>query len=86
VGLDERTAALVRLGALVALGGTDAAYERAGRSAHAAGASAADIVDTLLALGPTVGLARLVAATPGVSLAVGYDIEAAFEGFDDPAS
>jgi hypothetical protein len=81
--LDARTAALVRLGALIALGAADFAYEQAGRIAHAAGASEADIVGTLLALGPTVGLARLVAATPGVSLAVGYDIEAAFEGLEN---
>ena len=82
-GLDPRTQALVRLGAVVALGAPDAAYERAGRLARAAGASIDDVIDTLLALGPTVGLARVVAATPGLSLAADYDIDAAFEGLDD---
>ena len=81
-GLDPRTRALVRLGAVVALGGTDAAYERAGLLARRAGASIDDVIELLLALGPTVGLARVVAATPGLSLAVGYDIDAAFEGRD----
>ena len=82
-GLDPRTRALICLGAFVALGATDAAYERVGRQARAAGASVDDVIDMLLAVGPTVGLARLVAATQGLSLAVGYDIDAAFEGRDD---
>jgi alkylhydroperoxidase/carboxymuconolactone decarboxylase family protein YurZ len=82
-GLDARTQALIRLAAVVALGVSDASYERAGRQARAAGASADDVIDILVALGTTIGLARLVAATPGLSLAVGYDIEAAFEGREE---
>jgi hypothetical protein len=30
-------------------------------------------------VGPIVGLARVVAAAPALALAIGYDIEAAFE-------
>jgi hypothetical protein len=33
----------------------------------------------LWAVGPIVGLARVVAAAPALALAIGYDIEAAFE-------
>jgi hypothetical protein len=41
-------------------------------------------MDTLVAVSPTVGLAHLVSATAGVALGLGYDVDAAFEGLDDP--
>ena len=39
-----------------------------------------EIVGTLIAVAPTVGIARVVSAAPELALALGYDVEAAFEG------
>ena len=44
-----------------------------------AGASIDEIVGTLIAVVPTVGLARAVSAAPELALALGYDVEAALE-------
>jgi alkylhydroperoxidase/carboxymuconolactone decarboxylase family protein YurZ len=74
---------LFRLAALVALGATEASFRAAGSQAQAAGATEDEIVGVLLAVAPTVGLARIVAATPGLALAVGYDIDAALEDTGD---
>lgn len=48
-------------------------------AARAAGATPPDIVGVLIAVGSTVGLARVVAATPELARSIGYDIDAAFE-------
>jgi alkylhydroperoxidase/carboxymuconolactone decarboxylase family protein YurZ len=77
--LDPKTDALIRVGALVALGATPTSYLGAIRSALNVGASPAEIVDTLVAVSTTVGLARVVSASGGVAVALGYDIDAAFE-------
>jgi alkylhydroperoxidase/carboxymuconolactone decarboxylase family protein YurZ len=82
--LDDRTRALVCLGALVATGAGPTSYRRHVRRALAAGATPEDVMDTLVAVSPTVGLAHLVSATAGVALGLGYDVDAAFEGLDDP--
>jgi alkylhydroperoxidase/carboxymuconolactone decarboxylase family protein YurZ len=83
--LDPRTQALVRLGALVALGAGSVSYQWAVQAALAAGAGVDDIVGTLIAVAPISGLARVVSATPEVALPIGYDIDAAFEELDfDP--
>jgi hypothetical protein len=43
-------------------------------------------VGTLVAVAPISGLARVIAASPGVALAIGYDIDQAFEEHDkDPS-
>jgi 4-carboxymuconolactone decarboxylase len=78
-GLDARTHALVRLGALLALDAAPASYECVVDAALAAGASTEDIVGVLIAVGPTVGLARLVSAAPRLARSIGYDIDAALE-------
>jgi alkylhydroperoxidase/carboxymuconolactone decarboxylase family protein YurZ len=84
-GLDPKTHALVRLGALVGLGAGAVSYHWAVGAALAAGATADDIVGTLVAVAPISGLARVIAAAPEVALSIGYDIDAAFEAFDtDP--
>jgi len=76
--LDPKTVALVRLGALVAMGGgaipslgavTDAALD--------AGASVSDVVDVLVVVLPIVGPARVVAAAPGLALTLGHDTDEA---------
>lgn len=81
-GLDARTAALTRLAALVALHSPATSYRGCVAEALEAGASVDDIVGTLWAVAPAVGLARVVAAAPAVALAVGYDIDAALESLD----
>jgi 4-carboxymuconolactone decarboxylase len=81
--VDEKTASLARLAALVALHAAPGSYERGVGAALAAGATADEVVDTLTAVAPTVGLARVVSAAPGLALALGYDIDRALEEVDD---
>jgi 4-carboxymuconolactone decarboxylase len=66
---------LVRLGALVAVGAATASLRRTVQLALAAGASEAEIVGVLVAVAPTVGLARVVATAPRLATAIGYDTE-----------
>jgi alkylhydroperoxidase/carboxymuconolactone decarboxylase family protein YurZ len=81
--LDPRTAALVQVGALAAIGSPAVCLEWGATRALAAGATEDEITDVLLAIAPVAGLARVVTAVPGVADAFGYDIEAALEDVDD---
>jgi 4-carboxymuconolactone decarboxylase len=54
----------------------------AAEAALNAGATADEIVGTLVAVAPVTGLARVISAIPGVALAIGYDIDQAFEAFN----
>lgn len=84
-GLDPKSSALVRLGALVALDVGYASYHWAVQWALAAGATADEIVGTLMAVAPITGVARVVAAAPEFALALGYDVDAALEAWNgDP--
>jgi 4-carboxymuconolactone decarboxylase len=80
--LDPKTHALVSLGALLAADAAPASYHCSVESALAAGASVDEIVGTLVAVAPTVGLARVVSAAPELALALGYDVDAALETLD----
>jgi len=80
--LDARTTALVRLAALVAMGGSTTSFAAAASSALIAGATVDELVDTLLAVAPIVGSANVVCAAPKLALSVGYDIESSFEDLD----
>ena len=85
-GLDAKSCALVRLGVLVALDAACVSYQWGVQWALAAGATADEIVGTLMAVAPLTGVARVVAATPEVGLALGYDVDAALESWnEDPA-
>ena len=64
---------LVRLGALVAVGAATTSLRRTVELALAAGATEAEIVGVLVAVAPTVGLARVVATAPKLASAIGYD-------------
>lgn len=64
---------LVRLGALVALGAATASLRRTVELARGAGATEDELVGVLVAVAPTVGLARVVAAAPKLAIAIGYD-------------
>lgn len=78
-GLDAKTLALVRLGALVAIGGAEPSYGVQTDAAVDAGATAVEIVDVLVAVIPVVGSPRVVAATPKLALALGHDVNEAME-------
>ncbi len=82
-GLDSKTHALVRLGALLALNAAAASYQWNVRTALAAGATVDEIVGVLVAVAPITGVARVVAAAPNLAMAVGYDVDAALEAFDE---
>ncbi len=77
--LDPKTHALMRLGALLSVDGPAASCRWSVELARDAGATEEEIVGILWAIGPVVGLARIVAAAPKLGLAIGYDVEAAFE-------
>jgi 4-carboxymuconolactone decarboxylase len=76
--LDPKTLALVRLAALVAVGGAVPSYGVRADAAVGAGATAAEIVDVLVSVIPIVGLPRVVAAAPKLAMALGYDTDDAF--------
>jgi alkylhydroperoxidase/carboxymuconolactone decarboxylase family protein YurZ len=77
--LDPRTLALVRLAALVAVGGAVPSYGALADAAVDAGATTDEIVDVLAGVIPVVGLPCVVAAAPKLALALGYDIEGTVE-------
>ena len=81
--LDPRTAALVQVAALAAIGSPAICLEWSTTRALAAGATEEEITDVLLAIAPVTGLGRVVTAVPGVADAFGYDIEAALVNPDD---
>jgi hypothetical protein len=83
--LDRRASALVRIGALIALDATPPSYMEAIEEARAHGASCDEIAGCLVAVLPTVGVARAVSAAPKVALALGYDVDAALELIDTAA-
>ena len=81
--LDPKTSALVRVGALAAIGSPAICLEWSATRALAAGATEDEITGVLLAIAPVAGLGRVVTAVPGVADAFGYDIEAALVDPDD---
>jgi 4-carboxymuconolactone decarboxylase len=80
--LDARSHALVRLGALVASGAPTAAYRPVVEQASQAGASAEQIVGTLVAVAGVAGVPRVVSAAAPLGLSLGYDVQAALERWD----
>jgi alkylhydroperoxidase/carboxymuconolactone decarboxylase family protein YurZ len=81
--LDPRTAALVRVGVLAAIGAPEVCLDWSSSCALAAGATEDEITGVLLAIAPVIGLGRMVGAASGVAGALGYDIEAALVDPDD---
>jgi 4-carboxymuconolactone decarboxylase len=82
VALELKTAALVRVAALAAIGSPTVCLEWSATRALAAGATEEEITEVLLAIAPVAGLGRVVSAVPGVADAFGYDIDAALEDPD----
>jgi 4-carboxymuconolactone decarboxylase len=81
-GIDSRSHALVRVAALIALDAAPASYMSAVEAGLDAGATYDEIVGTLIAVMPIVGIARVVAAAPNLALALGYDVSEALELVD----
>ena len=81
--LDAKTAALLQLGAAVAIGSPAACLEWGAARALAAGATKEEIADVLLVIAPVAGLGRIVCAAPDMATALGYDVVAALEEPDD---
>ena len=77
--LDPKTLALVRIGALVAVGGAVPSYGAAADAAVSAGATFAEIVEVLLGVVSVVGRPSVVAAAPSLAMALGYDVDDALE-------
>jgi 4-carboxymuconolactone decarboxylase len=84
--LAPRALALVRLAALIAVGGAEPTYGAEVDAAVGAGVSAAEIVDVLSAVIPIVGLPNVVAAAPKLALALGLEpVEGLWEDAGTPA-
>jgi 4-carboxymuconolactone decarboxylase len=81
--LDPRGQALARIGALIAADAAPPSYMSAVDDALAAGSTYDEIVGTLVAVMPVVGVARVVSAAPNLALALGYDVGEALETVDD---
>ena len=77
--LMAKTDRLVRLGSLIALDAGSSALGVEVDAALAAGASRDEVVSVLLAVGPSIGSARLVGIAPRIADALGYDVMAAIE-------
>jgi alkylhydroperoxidase/carboxymuconolactone decarboxylase family protein YurZ len=83
--LDAKTHALVRLAAMLAVDAAPSSYHACVEAALAADASVDEVVGTVIAVAPTLGLGRVVSAAPELALALGYDVDAALErGYDEP--
>ena len=69
-GLDPRTHALVRLASLISVGAPSASFAWQVSMARESGATAGDIAGVLVAVAPTAGLPRVVAAAPEIKAAL----------------
>jgi 4-carboxymuconolactone decarboxylase len=81
-GIEPRSHALVRIAALIAVDAAPPSYMSAVEAGLQAGASRDEIVGTLIAVIPIVGVARVVSAAPNLGLALGYDVSEALEVVD----
>lgn len=77
--LDQRTCELVKLATLIGMEGSLPSYVATVQAAQAAGASDAEIVDTLVAVLPSAGVVRTSSAAPKLALALGYECNPALQ-------
>lgn len=80
-GLDAKTRALVRVGALIAIDAATPSYMWSIESARSHGATTEEVVGCLIAVMPAVGSSCVVSAAPKLGLALGYDVEEAIATF-----
>ena len=81
-GLDPRTYALVNIAALIAADAAPSSYVFQVGFALEAGVTPEEILGLLVALNPTVGNIRIVAAAAEIAFALGIDLDAAAEELD----
>jgi 4-carboxymuconolactone decarboxylase len=81
-GIDPLPHALLRIAALIAIDAAPPSYMSAVEAGLNAGATYDEIVGTLIAVMPIVGVARVVSASPNLALALGYDVAEALELVD----
>lgn len=81
--LDARSVALLRLGGSITAGSAGPMMKQRVGDALDSGLSFDEIVASLLALAPTIGIERVVAVAPDLARALGYDIDAALERLDE---
>lgn len=74
-GLDPRTYALVNIAALIAADAAPSSYVFQIGLALDSGVTAEEILGLLIALNPTVGNVRIVAAAAEIAFALGFDLE-----------
>jgi alkylhydroperoxidase/carboxymuconolactone decarboxylase family protein YurZ len=77
--LDQRTLALVVIGAAVCTDAPTRTFQSLIGSALKAGAAVEEVVGALLAVAPAAGEPRIVAVAPKIALALDYDVDEAFE-------
>src|SRR5687767_8622457 len=82
--LAAKTTALIRLGALVGAHAAPATFQWAVDIALSAGADDEEIIGTVVAVAPIVGMASVVSAAPDIAIALGYPIESVLELISDP--
>ena len=81
-GIDPRSHALLRIAALIAVDAAPPSYMSAVEAGRDADVTDDEIVGTLIAVMPIVGVARVVSAAPNLALALGYDTSEALELVD----
>jgi alkylhydroperoxidase/carboxymuconolactone decarboxylase family protein YurZ len=80
--LDAKTFSLANIAALIATGGDDASYLLHVAAALDAGASVDEITGILTAVGPNVGVFKMVAAADPLATALGITLADVGEGGD----
>ena len=80
--IDERTQALARVAATIAVDAASSSFQHVVMHALAVGATVDEIVATLEAVTPVTGAARVVKCAPKLALALGYDVDDALEQLD----
>ena len=81
--LDSKMFALVNLAALMANGGDDASYVLWVTTAIDAGASVDEVTDVLTAIGPNIGVFKMVAAADPLATALGITLATSDDGGAD---
>jgi 4-carboxymuconolactone decarboxylase len=77
--LDPRSLALVVIGAALCTDAPTSTFQTWVGSALRAGATTEEVIGALLAVAPIAGEPRIVAVAPKIAMALGYDVDEAFE-------
>jgi len=73
--LGRKAEALVQIGALLSVGASTTSLRWTVELAQSTGATDEEILGVLVAIGPAIGLARMVAEAPRLALALGYEMD-----------